>query len=182
MSVFLIFILLGLAHLVPSFLAWRQPVLAGEGLRKFPRHVPTGIFLMLAATLWFFGNLYQSNLDDFREWRPIIYTAVIVIGLGNCFFVKDYLSVRALGVVALLACDVILDAQRTHPDILLKFPLPLWCYLIILISVWIVMAPWRLRNWIEWATTSEERFRRVAQVGMGLGGLFVLLGLILLAR
>lgn len=177
MNLFFIVIVLGLVHLVPSILAWRQPARVGEQLRRFPRHVPSGILLMGIGTAWFFLNLYRSDLDDFREWRPIIYTAVIVIGLGNCLYVRDYLPVRALGVVTLLACDAILDAQRHVSAVWLKLPLPVWCYAMIFLSVWVVMAPWRLRNWIDWATESEARLKRVAWVGMSFGGLLAVISL-----
>jgi hypothetical protein len=168
-------IVLGVLHVGLFGWAWHRPGQAAPVWRRFPRNVPVGIGLMLLGTAWFFLNLYRSNLDDFREWRPIIYAAIILIGLGNCFFVRDYIAVRGLGVVLLLGCDVLLDAQRFHPSPL-KFPLPLWCYLMIVLSVWWVMSPWRLRDAVNWATVGEGRMRRVGLVGMAWGGALIALG------
>jgi len=177
MSLWLVSILLGVAHIAPSVLALRNPATFGPRLRAFPRNVPIGIGLMMLGTAWFFWNLYRSDISDFQEWRPIIYGAVILIGVGNCIFVQDYLAVRATGVVALLLCDTVLDIQRWNMSAL-KIVIPIWCYAAIFISVWLVMAPWRLRNWIGWATETDARLALVGKVGLGFGGLLILLGIV----
>ena len=162
---------LGGAHLVAGLLALLRPALAGAWLTAFPRRVFPGVVLMLAGTAWFVWNLYSSNLTDFAEWRPIMYAGSVLLGVGCCFFVQDYLAVRGACVVALLGCDAILDVQRIH-DSPWRAVLAGWCYLVIVFSVWWVQAPWRVRDLAGWLVAAPGRLGRVG-AGVAAFGAFV---------
>src|SRR5262245_57946473 len=109
MKLFFVALSLAAAHALPGVLALASPANFGASLRKFARNVPLGMVLMLIGTGWFFYNLYSSDLTDFAALRPFLYAAVILVGIGNCLFVQDYIAVRGAAVVALLVCDKILD-------------------------------------------------------------------------
>jgi hypothetical protein len=166
---------LGALHLVAGLLAVTRPARCTPALRALPRNVPLGVGLMLAGTAWFFWNLYSSDLTDFQEFRPFIYAGTILLGVGCCFFVQDYLAVRGAAVVALLGCDRILDIQRWH-DSGLKNVVTVWCYAVIVAGIWFCGSPWRVRDGIAWATASESRLRQLGGVCAGFGALLALLG------
>ena len=166
-----------------GFLALTSPASFGASLRKFARNVPVGLGLMIAGTGWFFWNLFSSDLTDFMALRPFLYGAVILVGAGNCLFVQDYIAVRGAGVVALLMCDKILDWQRWYvsagfnPQSWLqpKNLVVWWCYLVIVLAIWLIHSPWRVRDGLDWAAGTPARLR---QVGSGLLSFGVLLAIV----
>ena len=153
-----------------GLLALLKPGLVGAALQRFPRQVFPGVVLMLGGTAWFLWNLYTSNLTDFAEWRPIMYAGFSLLGIGCCFFVQDYLSVRGAAVVALLACDRILDIQR-NADSGWRVVLALWCYLVIVLSVWWVGSPWRVRDLAGWLTGAPKRMTGAGLILSAFGAL-----------
>lgn len=171
MNLFQISLSLGLAHVAAGLLALLRPGPAAAALQKFPRKVAPGVVLMLAGTAWFVWNLYSSNLSDFAEWRPVMYAGSVLLGVGCCFFVQDYLAVRGACVVALLACDRILDVQRVH-DSGWRALLAAWCYAVIVMAVWWVQAPWRVRDLAGWLVAAPPRLRRTG-TGLAAFGLLV---------
>jgi len=167
-------LVLGGLHLLFGLLLWLRPEPTSAWLKAFPRQVFPGVILMLLGTAWFVSNLYRSNVEDFAEWRPILYVGFAVLGVGCCFFVRDYLSIRGGAVVALLACDAILDIQRWN-DSGWKNVIAGWCYLVIVLAVWWVGSPWRVRDLVEWVVSAPGRRTRVGVGFLGFG--LMLLGL-----
>ena len=177
MKLFVVALLLAAAHALPGLVAYASPASFGASLRRFARNIPIGVGLMLVGTAWFFYNLYRSDLTDFAAIRPFLYGAVILLGIANCLYVQDYIAVRGAAVVALLLCDKILDWQRWHttqgfdPQSVLqpKNLIALWCYLLIVLAIWLVHAPYRLRDWLDWASATPGRLQRVGGGLMGMG-------------
>lgn len=167
---------LGAAHLVAGLLVLLRPGPVGAALKRFPRQVFPGVVLMLGGTAWFLWNLYSSNLSDFAEWRPIMYAGFSLLGVGCCFFVQDYLAVRGAAVVALLACDQILDVQR-NSDSGWHVVLALWCYAVIVLAVWWVGSPWRVRDLAAWLVAAPKRLTAAGLGLVGFGALVAGLGL-----
>jgi hypothetical protein len=168
-------LLLGALQVLAGLLAFLSPGPFGRSLRRFPRQVVPGIVLMLAGTAWFVWNLYSSNLTDFQEWRPIMYAGFTLLGVGCCFFVQDYLSVRGACVVALLVCDRVLEAGRSC-DSDWRALTATWCYLVICLSVWWVGSPWRVRDLADWLTAVPGRLPRAGLGFTALGATLIGLG------
>jgi len=177
MKLFVVALLLAAIHVLPGMIALASPASFGAALRKFARNVPVGIALMLIGTGWFFFNLYNSDLTDFAALRPFLYGAVVLVGVGNCFFVQDYIAVRGAAVVALLACDKILDWQRWHETTGFdphswwqpKNVITLWCYLVVLVALWLVHSPFRLRDWSDWVAATPARLKQTGGGLLGVG-------------
>jgi hypothetical protein len=180
MNLFLVVLVLAALHLALGGWALAAPGSCSASLRGFARNVPLGMILMILGTGWFFWNLYTSDLTDFKALRPFLYAGVVLVGVGNCLFVQDFIAVRGAAVVALLLCDKVLDWQRWfvtpgfNPQSWLqpKNLIALWCYAVILFSVWLVHSPWRLRDVLDWSARTPERLR---QTGMTLAGFGVVL-------
>lgn len=170
-----IFLLVGGLHAgVGLWMTW-APANAGAVLKAFPRRVAPGVMLMLAGTAWFVWNLLRSDVTDFKEWQPLLVGGFSLLGVGCCIFVQDYLSIRGGAVVALLACDYFLDVRRPS-DNPWSVILSVWCYLVIVCSVWWVGSPWRVRDLTAWLAAVPSR---VASSGFGValfGVAMILLG------
>src|SRR6266498_2236906 len=102
MKLSLLSILLGLGMAAPQVYGLAKPAAFAAAVRKFPRSLPAGYFLMALGTLWFLWNVKQETLADFAAYKPIMMAGFALIGLGACIFVQDFLAVRGLAIVLLL--------------------------------------------------------------------------------
>jgi hypothetical protein len=166
----------GGAHALAGLALLLKPAAAGEWLRAFPRKVGIGMLLMLAGTAWFVSNLYRSEIQDFAEWRPVLYGGFGLLGVGCCIFVQDYLSVRGACVLALLACDLVLDVRRPS-DNPWSLVLSFWSYAVIVCAVWWVGSPWRVRDLTAWLAASPSRVTRLGAAVAAFGAAVALLSL-----
>src|SRR6187551_936849 len=70
MKLSLLSILLGLGMAVPQVYGLLKPAGLAAAARKFPRHLPTGIFLMLLGTAWFVWFVKIEPIADFESLKP----------------------------------------------------------------------------------------------------------------
>lgn len=177
MKLSLLSILLGLGMAVPQVYGLVKPAGLAAAARKFPRHLPTGIFLMLLGTAWFVWNVKIEPIADFEAMKPYMMVAFAAIGIGTCVFVQDFLAVRGLAVVLLLLAKVMVDTGRPHigesPWVLL---IQAWAYVFILAGIWFTISPWRLRDLLNWATATEQRVKVGSAIRLGFALLVVVLG------
>lgn len=169
-------LLLGIGYGVLNVAAFLKPAASIRWLRRFPRHVPWGIALSLVATAWFEYLLVTETISDFKEWKPMLAGLFAFGGIGACFFLQDYLSIRALSALMLLVAQVMVDTQRWHPSPF-KNVVTVWAYVFVVLGMWWVVSPWRARDWIQWNTADEARFRKLslgrAVFGFGVAALGV---------
>ena len=176
MKLSLLSIVLGLGLAVPQVYGLAKPNAFAAAARKFPRHIPTGVFLMILGTIWFLWNVHQEPIADFAPIKPYMLVVFGAIGLGACLFVQDYLAVRGLAVVFLLLAKLMVDTGRPHlgetPWVLL---IQFWAYVLVVAGIWFTISPWRLRDLLNWATANETRIK----VGSGIRLVFALLVVVL---
>jgi hypothetical protein len=139
-------------------IAGHAAALAGSPLAKrwlaaLPRSYKAGAALLTVDWLW--TEILASQMD----WGEFYYLKKwIVLLLPVCFilvlkFVDDYLAVRALGILALLAAAPLLDAAFLQPQESRLF-------LVVLAYAWIVMGmlwvgqPHLMRDQISWLLRS----------------------------
>lgn len=178
MKLSLLSILLGLGTAVPQVYGLLKPAGLTAVARKFPRHLPTGIALMLLGTAWFVWNVNVEPIADFESIKKYMMAAFTAIGIGACFFVQDFLAVRGLAVVFLLLGKVMVDTGRPHlgesPWVLL---IQTWAYVLVVAGIWLTVSPWRLRDFINWATATEQRVKVGSAIRLAFAVLVVALGL-----
>ena len=166
-------IVLGLGIGLPQIYGFLNPTAFAASVRKFPRSLPWGYALMLLGTAWFVYNLSQESISDFAAYKNILFAGFAAVGIGSCIYVQDFLAVRGLAVVFLLLAKLMVDTGRSY---LAESPLVLiiqsWAYLLVVAGIWLTISPWRLRDFLNWATASEKRVK----IGCGIRlafGLFV---------
>ena len=171
MTLFQIGLFLGAATFVAHAVALARPEATMVWLRRVPRNVPVGVFLMLLGTAWFDWNLANENLDDIAKFKTAMLAAFAVLGVASCFYLKDFLAVRGLCVVMLMAAWQVCDSARWHPS-LWRDAFSGWAYVWALAALWWTVQPWRVRDLIGWLVASPGRFRLAAVAGV-LWGAFV---------
>jgi len=172
-------LLLGAGMIVSHLFALFQPAVVGTWLQKFPRHASLGIVFMLLGTVWFEWNLWHETLSDIAPWKNLMMIGFAAVGVGSCLFVKDYLAVRGLSVLMLMAAWWMCEHARPH-DSLWRNAITGWAYVWVFLGMWWSMAPWRLREAIDWLTRAPGWFRLTAAGGVVWGVFIGILGLFVL--
>jgi hypothetical protein len=169
-------VLLGLLVALPSAYGVMKPAALAAWARKFSRHTPTGVTLMLLATLWFVFNVSQESLSDFARMKTAFFLLFAAVGIGACIYVRDFLPVRGLAVVMLLLAKVMTDTAR-WADTDWRWVIVTWAYALVIAGMWLTISPWRLRDLIEWTTANEQRVRLLSGLRFAFGIFVIILGL-----
>jgi len=127
-------------------------------VQRFPRSYVAGVILLTICLVWTFWLLATIQMGEFSAFRRPLLIA-LPIGYGLILrFVGEFLAVRALGILCLLAAEPLLDAAflRYEPSRLL---LTVLAYLLILAGLFWVAIPYVLRDQIDWSARSGFRWR-----------------------
>ena len=178
MKLSLLSILLGVGMSVPQVYALTKPAQFTVAARKLPRNLSVGIALMLLGTAWFLWIVNAEPIADFSAYKPMMMIAFGAVGLLTCIFVQDFLAARGLAVVLMLLGKLMLDTGRPHlgvtPWVLV---IQTWAYVLILAGMWFTIAPWRLRDLIEFSTATQNRIRVGSVLRLAFAILIIALGL-----
>jgi hypothetical protein len=163
---------------VPQVYGLAKPVQFAAAARKFPRNLPAGIFLMLIGTAWFLGIVNQEPIADFATFKPYMMAGFAAVGILSCVFIQDFLAVRGLAVVLLLLAKLMVDTGRPHlgatPWVLV---IQAWAYVLIVAGIWFTVTPWKLRDFLNWATATEARIKIGSAIRLAFAIFIVALGL-----
>jgi hypothetical protein len=160
MKLSLLSILLGLGLAAPQIYGLVNPQKLAATVRKFPRNLPVGIVLMLLGTAWFAWNVNVEPIADFSVFKPYMLGAFVAVGIASCIFVQDFLAVRGLAVVFLLLAKLMVDTGRPHlGESHWVLVIQTWAYVLIVAGIWFTVTPWRLRDFLNWATATEARVK-----------------------
>jgi hypothetical protein len=178
MKLSLLSILLGVGMSVPQVYALTKPAQFTAAARRLPRNVPVGVALMLLGTAWFLWIVNQEPIADFSAYKPVMLIAFAAVGVLTCIFIQDFLASRGLAVLLLLLGKLMLDTGRPHLD-QSSFVLVIqaWAYVLIVAGMWFTIAPWRLRDLIEFATATENRIRIGSMLRLAFAFFIIALGL-----
>jgi hypothetical protein len=127
-------------------------------VKQFPRSRVAGVVLLticLVWTIWLVATIQMGEFSSFR--RPLLIALPIGYVLA-LFFVDEFLGVRALGILCLLAAEPLLDAAflRNETSRLL---VTVFAYLLIIAGLFWVAIPYVLRDQINWSARSAFRWR-----------------------
>lgn len=178
MKLSLLTILLGLGLGAPQIYGIVNPQKFSAAVRKFPRSLPAGIFLMLLGMAWFVWNVNSEPIADFSSFKPYMLSAFAAIGIFSCIFIHDFLAVRGLAVIFLLLAKLMVDTGRPHlgqsPWVLV---IQIWAYVLVVAGIWFTVAPWRFRDFLNWATATETRIKTGSTIRLAFAIFVLLLGL-----
>lgn len=178
MKLSLLSILLGIGLGVPQIYGLVSPQKFAATVRKFPRNLPSGIFLMLLGTAWFVWNVNVEPIADFSAFKPYMLSAFAAIGILSCIFIRDFLAVRGLAVVFLLLAKLMVDTGRPHlGESLWVLVIQLWAYALVIAGICFTITPWKLRDFLNWATATEARIKIGSSIRLAFAIFILLLGL-----
>jgi hypothetical protein len=171
-------ILLGLGFCLPQIFGLKDPKRYASVARRFARSVIAGRILMVLAALWFIYYVRIESLSDFAKFKQYMMFGFLVIGIATCFFVRDFLAVRGVAVLFLLLAKQMVDTGRPHlGQSSLVLVIQVWAYILVLAGIWLTISPWRLRDFVEWATATERRIRLGCGIRLAFGLFIATLGL-----
>ena len=147
-------------------------------LGRFPRSRTAGSVLLAIAAIWSWALIANIDLGEFTNWRSRILIFIPIAAFLTWRYVDEFLAVRALGMVVLLAAEPLLEAAWMRPEAGRLFLVAMTYCLILFAMFWIGL-PYTLRDQISWLTKHEGRWRTAAFAGIVYGALLVILPLTL---
>lgn len=166
-------LLAGAFLLVIHLIAVAKPTAAKEWLKRFPRSRFFGTVLIAAAVIWSFLLLSKMDMGEFSRLRKVLMIGVVVGGFLTWRYVEEFLAVRALGMLALLAAEPLLGAAYLRPE-MTRLLLVVLAYAWIVLGLFWVGIPWVLRNQISWVTAQPQRYLLAAWGGVVYGAVLLI--------
>ena len=126
--------------------------------QQLPRSRGAGIALLTIDLAWSFWLLATMEMGEFSSFRRPLLIILPIGFLLVLIFVDEFLAVRALGILFLLAAEPLLDAAffRNENSRLL---VTVFAYLLIVAGLFWVTMPYLLRDQINWSARTPTRWR-----------------------
>lgn len=162
----------GIFLLLVSLPGLIMPGAIKDALPTLPRSRFMGVVLLTIAFLWSFWLVATMEMGEFSSFRRPLLIALPIGYFLVMRFVAEFLTVRALGILALLAGTPLLEAAflRHEPTRLL---VTIFAYVLIVAGLFWVTIPYLLRDQINGSI-------RNASLWMGLHAFAFVYGLAIL--
>jgi hypothetical protein len=171
-------LLLGLWLIASHTLMLAKPALVQGWLKTFPRNVPSGQIILGIGLAWFWllvapegmGKLSALCMDlgEFNNIKPILRLLVPASLILVSISVRDFLAVRALGLLGLMIAAPLLDAAFLK-DPSSRLLVPIFAYALLTKSMFWVGMPYLFRDAVTWVTATSARWRIASLLGLGYG-------------
>jgi hypothetical protein len=148
--------------------------LVSSSLKSFPRSANATLVFFGAASGWFLYRVWNLSPADFGEYHVPLFIGFALVAALSFWCVPDFLAVRGLAALVLLAASPILDAgyMNFQPQV---YPLKVFVYLCIALAIWLGATPYRLRDFFEWLFRTSGRPRVAGGALLGYGVLLMVL-------
>lgn len=157
-----VFIALGLPFILKNP-AWESRV------RGFPRNEKAAWLLMGLGGLWFLYKITQLAQADFGDYKEILLVLFGGTLLGSFLWVKDFLAVRGMAVLILLASDIGLKSAYGNYEIEQRLIFVTILYLAIIMALYLGTLPFKLRDFFNWLYAKQGRARVLGYMFVGIG-------------
>src|SRR5256886_3477732 len=131
--------------------------------QRFPRSRVAGVVLLTLTLVWSFWLLATMEMGEFSSFRRPLMIALPIGYVLVLRFVEEFLAVRALGILCLLAAEPLLEAAFFRYETSRLF-LTVLAYLLIVAGLLWVTMPYLLRDQINWSARSNMRWRTVHSI------------------
>lgn len=152
-------------------------------LKTIHRSRTPGVVLLVISMVWFWllvapdnwGVLSKLTMDlgEFDKAKPILQLATPIAAFLVATHVREFLFVRALGLLVLLIASPLLEAaflKEPASRVLLSF----FAYILIIKGLYWVGMPYLFRDAVTWVTANTQRFKNFALAGAIYGGLILI--------
>jgi hypothetical protein len=145
-----------------------RPALVQSLTRHFPRSFLAGVVLLTIDLVWSFWLLSTMEMGEFASFRRLLLIALPISYVLVLRFMQEFLAVRALGILCLLAAEPLLDAAFFRYEASRLF-VTVFAYLLIVAGLFWVTMPYLLRDQITWSTKNNARWRFVHGIALAYG-------------
>lgn len=161
-------IVMGVLLVVISLPGIIRPLPVQDLLKRLPRSRVAGVVLLTLVLIWSFWLLSTMEMGEFSSFRrPLLF--ILPIGyLLVIRFVEEFLAVRALGILCLLAAEPLLEAAFFRYETSRLF-LSVLAYLLVIAGLFWVTMPYLLRDQINWTAQSKVRWHTIHGVAAAYG-------------
>lgn len=146
--------------------------------RQMPRSRVAGIILLTIDAAWSFWLLATMEMGEFASFRKPL---LVLLPIGYFLvlrFVDEFLAVRALGILFLLAAEPLLDAAFFRQEGS-RLVLTAFSYVLVIAGIMWVTMPYLLRDQIDWLARKSLRWRFVSGLALAYGALLLILSFVL---
>ncbi len=148
-------------HLV---MLWK-PAQTISWLRNRLRDVQTGTALLVAGGVW---ACALTATMDLGEMSPLRWPLTCLWAVGTvavAIFLKEFIFVRAMGLLLILGANVLLDAAFMHPSPW-RYVISVTAYLWAIKGMVYFATPHLMRDGLTWANATPERFKYLTYAGI----------------
>ena len=157
-------ILLGVWLIASHAIALTKPDLVKPWLKGFPRNEKIGTVLVIIAFAWTFIIWSCMDLGEFFKIEKAVQLILVAGCVGVIVYVKEFLAVRSLGFLMILAAAPILDsAFLKEPQT--RLLIVALAYVIALKGMFWVGMPYLMRDQINWVLAKDKRYQIGALAG-----------------
>src|SRR5947199_6650479 len=137
-------------------------------LKQFPRSRIAGVVLLTVCLVWTMWLVATIQMGEFAAFRRPLLIALPVGYVLALFFVDEFLAVRALGILCLLAAEPLLDSAFLRYETS-RLLVTVFAYLLIIAGLFWVAIPYVLRDQINWTARSVFRWRCLHAIALVYG-------------
>jgi len=131
--------------------------------QKLPGNLWVGRILAAAALAWAALLLKNMEMGFINAIKPYLWFMAAAVYILVAVYMKDLLSCRAAGGLALIIPGPLLDAARFYPSpenpSSMRLIAVSLAYIMIVKGILVVARPYTLRNNINWITSKPRRMR-----------------------
>jgi hypothetical protein len=169
MSLFLATLLPGLALMGLGAALVLGGSVAAAMLRAFPRSTPAAYVLFGGAAVWFLDHVWHLSSADFGDYRVVLFIGFALVAVLAFRCVPDFLGVRGLCALVLLAASPLLEAAYMNYDRPQRLFMVGLVYACLTLAIWVGAQPWRLRDFLGWLFARPGRARMAGALLLGYG-------------
>lgn len=136
--------------------------------KAFPRSRASATVLLAIAAIWSFLLVRKMDLGEFSHYRTLMLFGIAIGAVLSWFYVEEFLAVRALGILLLLAAEPLLESAFLRNEAT-RLLLVILAYVWAISGLFLVSMPYLLRDFINWAAAKPVRWRIGCLVGLGWG-------------
>jgi len=116
------------------------------------------------------GKLSALTMDlgEFNGAKGILQILVPISLILVCRSVRDFLAVRALGLLGLMVAAPLLGAAFLK-DPTSRLLVPIFAYTVLTASLFCVGMPYLFRDLVTWVTAEQKRWTLLSVAGLGYG-------------
>jgi hypothetical protein len=169
-------IILGLLLLSAHLIALLKADSVIAQAKSFPRSRMWGIVLLAVCLVWSLFLAICMDMGEYYHLRKWLLMLLPVSFFLVVIFVPEFLAVRALGTLMLLAASPVLHSAFLQEQTS-RLLLPILAYAWIIAGMFLVGMPYLLRDGINWVTQNKSRWQMASLGGVVYGAVLLVVAL-----